>query len=110
MPIMRIGVPIDSSCPEQPAGRDATWRDRMESLESKRQAFRTRTQLTEADVIFRIDAEDLGYLSRARGLAAYYRDHGMLPPRYLAEDLPRIEFTNFDLGEVSEASGCRLTG
>ena len=100
MPIMRIGVPIDSSRPERPAGREAAWRDRMEGTESERQAFGNRTQFTEADLIFRMDAEDLGYLSRARGLAAYYRDHGMLPPRYLAEDLPRIEFTNFDLSLI----------
>lgn len=107
MPVMRVGVPIDSSRPGGTACRDASWRDRMEGLESKRQAFGTRTHFTDADVIFRIDAENLGYLSRARGLAAYYRDHGMLPPRYLSEQLPRIEFSNFDLTEV--VAGERLS-
>jgi hypothetical protein len=53
-------------------------------------------------VIFKLDAARLGYLDTPRGLAAYYRAFGMLPPRYLAESLPRLEFTNFDLDLVVE--------
>lgn len=97
MPIVPIGVPIDPTSPRWSDGREATWRNRMEGIESKRQTFDIGPRITEADLIFRLDAAELGFLQQNRGLAAYYRAFGMLPPRYLAEDLPRIEFTNFDL-------------
>lgn len=36
---------------------------------------------SEADLLFRADAERLGYLSPGgAGLWAYYRDHGMIAP------------------------------
>jgi hypothetical protein len=56
--------------------------------------------VTEADLIFRADAEYLGYLNRPRGMARYYRHYGMLPPRYLAESIRRFEFTNLDMDRV----------
>lgn len=112
MPIMSIGVPIDSTDSRRSDGREATWRNRMEGVESKRQAFGAFPRIGEADLIFRLDARELGYLNRPRGLSAYYRAFGMLPPRYLAEDLPRIEFTNFDMDLLADdrlsAGGDRL--
>lgn len=51
----------------------------------------------DADAFFRADAERLGYLSRPHGMAEYYRDHGMLPPRYLDEGLRQMELTGLDL-------------
>ena len=76
----------------------------MEGSEGKRQAFRAPSRSTEADMIFMRDAAELGYLDRPRGLSAYYREFGMLPPRYLAEVLPGIEFTNFDLNLLADNS------
>lgn len=104
MPILPIGVPVNSVRPRGPEGGDAAWRTRVEGIEGERQTFRARSAITEADLIFRRDAARLGYLDKPRGLAAYYRAFGMLPPRYLAEDLPRIEFTNFDLNLVVDRS------
>jgi hypothetical protein len=71
----------------------------MEGAQVERQAIETaQTSINfDADLIFRADANRLGYLERGRGMARYYRDHGILPPRYLAESLRRREFTNFDL-------------
>jgi len=96
MPIMPIGVPVRSVREGRSDSREATSRHRIQDTEGKRQAPRTNPNFTEADLIFRLDAADLGFLHRPRGLAAYYRAFGMLPPRYLAEGLPRIEYTNFD--------------
>jgi hypothetical protein len=104
MPIMPIGVPIDSTATRRSHGREAAWRNRMEGFESKRQAFGVVARITEADLMFRLDASHLGYLSRPRGLAAYYRAFGMLPPRYLAEGLPKIEFTNMDVNLLADSS------
>lgn len=104
MPILQIGVPINSTGPRRLDSREAAWRNRMEGSQSERQAFGVAAQVSEADLIFRLDAAELGYLDRPRGLSAYYRAHGMLPPRYLAEDLPRIEFTNFDLNHLADNS------
>jgi hypothetical protein len=50
----------------------------------------------DAEAFFRADAEKLGYLTDPRGMARYYRDHGMLPPRYLEE------------GHVVEVTGLEL--
>jgi hypothetical protein len=108
MPIMPIGLSVNSVRPGRPDGGEAAWRNRMEGAEGKRQAFRPETNLTEADLIFRLDAADLGFLNRPRGMAAYYRAFGMLPPRYLTEDLPRIEYTNFDLSRLA-GNSLRLT-
>jgi hypothetical protein len=114
MPIMRIGVPINPVRPGGPDSGTAARRNRMESPESKRQAFGARPRITEADLIFMRDAAELGYLNRPRGLSAYYRAFGMLPPRYFAEDLPRVEFTNFDLNvlvdKVINLPGSRRVG
>lgn len=33
-------------------------------------------------------------------MARYYRDYGMLPPRYSVEQIPRFELTSFDLDRV----------
>ncbi len=109
MPIVPIGVPINSVRPGQSDSRDAAWRNRMESVEGQRQTFLAASRTAEADVIFRLDAAELGYLNRPRGLAAYYRAFGMLPPRYLAEDLPKIEFTNFDVNVLADTArpNCR---
>jgi hypothetical protein len=104
MPILSIGVPIYPNDPQRSDRREAAWRERMEGAESKRQTFGLSSRAAEADVIFRLDAVDLGYLDRPRGLAAYYRAFGMLPPRYLAEDLPKIEFTNFDLNLLADSA------
>jgi len=57
--------------------------------------------LTEADLIFRADAEQLGYLHRPRGMARYYRAYGILPPRYLDEELRKFEFTHFDFDLIA---------
>jgi hypothetical protein len=102
MPIMQIGLSINSVCPRRLDGGEAAWRHRMEGPEGKRQALRTNPNFTAADLIFSLDAADLGFLDRPRGLAAYYRAFDMLPPRYLAEDLPRIEYTNFDLHRLAD--------
>ena len=52
----------------------------------------------DADAYFRRDAERLGYLNGdPRGMAKYYRDHGILPPRYLDESVPEHEVTGLDL-------------
>src|SRR5207244_6420100 len=96
-----IGLPIDSIRPSRISRGIAAERDRLESFESKRQAFSYSSKwatYTEADLIFEADALRLGYLTRPRGIARYYRDHGMLPPRYIAEQIPKFEFTNFDIG------------
>lgn len=60
-----------------------------------------------AEAYFRQDAERLGYLTQATPghslhngkccLAKYYRDHGMLPPRYLDESVRQKELTGLDL-------------
>lgn len=104
MPIMPIGLPISSIRPRGPKGGDAPWRSRVEGTESERPAFRSPSGITEADLIFRFDAARLGFMDRPRGLSAYYRAFGMLPPRYLAEILPRVEFTNFDLSQLVDGS------
>ena len=71
----------------------------------------TRFGETEADDFFRLDAERLGYLDdiveidefwvehrhSARGLRAYYRDHGMIQPEVLDKELPAIEVVGLDL-------------
>jgi hypothetical protein len=105
MPIMSIGVPIRSVRDGRSDSGEAAWRHRMEGAESKRQTLRTSPAFTEADLIFRLDAADLGFMDRPRGLAAYYRAFGMLPPRYITEDLPRIEYTNLDLHRLPVAAG-----
>jgi hypothetical protein len=97
VPIMPIGVSVNSVRPRGPENGDAAWRTRVEGIESERQTFRARSAITEADLIFKLDAARLGYLDQPRGLSAYYRAFGMLPPRYLAETIPTVEFTNFDL-------------
>lgn len=111
MPIMPIGLSID---PVRPSGRPrgiATRRDGLEGAESKRQAFGhppRRTAYSEADLIFEADAERLGYRKRPRGIARYYRDQGMLPPRYIAEQIPRFELTNVDLSQFATRSVRRI--
>ena len=107
MPILPIGVSVSSVRPGQSHSREAAWRNRMESSEGKRQAFRARPRITAADLIFMRDAAELGYLDRPRGLSAYYRAFGMLPPRYLTEALPKIEFTNFDLNRLVDSLASR---
>lgn len=60
---------------------------------------------TEADEVFREDARRLGYLvdsphepGGGRGLYAYYRDHGMVPPNPSVEHRrSKIEITGVDL-------------
>jgi hypothetical protein len=104
MPIMPIGLPIHSIRPSRISRGIAAERDRLESLESKRQAFSycsRRATSSEADLIFEADALRFGYLTKPRGIPRYYRDHGMLPPRYLAEQIPKFEFTNFDIGYLA---------
>ena len=105
MPIMPIGLPIHSIRPSRRSRGIAAQRDRLESPESKRQAFshssRRATTSSEAHLIFQADALRLGYLTKPRGIARYYRDHGMLPPRYLAEQIPKFEFTNFEIGYLA---------
>ena len=103
MPVLSINVPVDPVRPRGSPGGEAPQRHGLESTEGQRSslAHLSRYQVaTEADLIFRIDAEQLGYLNRPRGLARYYRDYGMLPPRYIAEQIPRFEFTNLDLDRV----------
>lgn len=94
MPVVRIGLPI---CPV-PVGsdlrREAPRRDGLESSEGERPPLAI---APDADELFRLDATRLGYLNRPRGMARYYRDHGILPPRYLTFGLRHREFTNFDL-------------
>lgn len=51
----------------------------------------------DADAFFRADAERLGYLTRPHGMAEYYRDHGMLPPRYVEEGVRQMEVNGLDL-------------
>lgn len=52
---------------------------------------------TEADDLFRADAERLGYLSEGgAGLRAYYRDHGMVQPEVLDKEIPEKELTGLD--------------
>jgi hypothetical protein len=78
----------------------------VEGAQVQRQAIHSSSPVSvvvDADLIFRADATRLGYLERPRGLAEYYRAHGMLPPRYLAESVPRHEFTNFDLELMANA-------
>jgi hypothetical protein len=107
MPIMPIGLSIDPVRPSRRSGGIAAQRDGLEGIESKRQAFgysSTRTTHSEADLIFEADAERLGYRNRPRGIARYYRDHGMLPPRYIAEQIPRFELTNVDLSQFAARS------
>ena len=87
MPVLSINVPVDPVRPRGSPGGEAPQRHGLESTEGQRSslAHLSRYQVaTEADLIFRIDAEQLGYLNRPRGLARYYRDYGMLPPRYIA--------------------------
>jgi hypothetical protein len=77
----------------------------VEGAQVQRQTIRSSSSpqlVVDADLIFRADATRLGYLERPRGLAEYYRAYGMLPPRYLAESIPRHEFTNFDLELIAE--------
>lgn len=104
MPIVPIGLPINSIRPRGPKSGDAPWRSRVEGTEGERQAFHARPGISEADMIFRRDASRLGFLDRPRGLSAYCRAFGMLPPRYPAEILPRVEFTNFDLNLLLDRS------
>jgi hypothetical protein len=104
MPIMPIGVSIHPIRPSGISRGIALERDRLESFESNRQAFgysSKRATYSEADLIFEADALRRGYLTRPRGIARYYRDHGMLPPRYMAEQIPKFEFTNFDIGDLA---------
>jgi hypothetical protein len=60
----------------------------------------------EADACFRRDASALGYLAidphspgDGRGLYAYYRDNGIVPPEVLARKVPDREKT-IGLGDV----------
>lgn len=63
---------------------------------------------TEADDLFRQDALRLGYLpedehepGNGRGLARYFRDHGIVPPENLRRWIPKRELTGFHLdGEI----------
>jgi hypothetical protein len=81
----------------------------MEGSQSKRQTLRTLSPITEADLIFQLDAAELGYLDRPRGLSVYYRAFGMLPPRYLTEAVPKIELTNFDLNRLVDSLRSRAS-
>jgi hypothetical protein len=104
MPIMPIGLSIDPIRPSRTSRGIATQRDRLEGAEGKRQSFgysSRQATYSEADLIFEADARRLGYLNRPRGIARYYRDHGMLPPRYVAEQIPKFESTNFDINGLA---------
>jgi hypothetical protein len=94
MPVVPIGLPINSIPLGSDYRREDSRRDGLESTQGERQALAVET---EADELFRLDAIQLGYLTRPRGMARYYREHGMLPPRYLSFAVRRREFTNFDL-------------
>lgn len=103
MPVLQLNVPIDPVRPRGSPGGEPPQRHGLESTESQRSslAHLSRYQvITEADLIFRIDAAKLGYLEEPRGMARYYRDYGMLPPRYSVEQIPRFELTSFDLDRV----------
>lgn len=93
MPVVRIGLPIHSVPVGSDLGREAPRRDGLEITEGERPPLAT---APDADELFRLDAVRLGYLNRPRGMARYYRDHGMLPPRYLSFALRKREFTNFE--------------
>lgn len=59
----------------------------------------TRFGETEADDLFRADAEAKGYLAPGgRGLRAYYKDHGMVQPEVLEKEIPRLELPLFSEG------------
>lgn len=106
MPVMSIGLPVDSIRLGDTGRGDTARRHRVEGSPCERQPFNptafSDVQI-EADLIFREDAESLGYLTKPRGMARYYRDHGILPPRYVNEDLPRREFTNFDIERIESS-------
>jgi hypothetical protein len=103
MPIMWIGLPVDSTRLARSRCRDSSGRDRVEGAQGERQAIEIASTSikVDAELIFRADANRLGYLEHGRGMARYYRDHGILPPRYLAEGIRKLEFTNFDLERVA---------
>lgn len=104
LPVVPIGFLVNSIRPRGPQSRSTPRRSRVEGVEGQRQTFRTHASITEADLIFRLDAARLGYLERPRGFSAYYRAFGMLPPRYLSEAIPRLEFTNFDMNHLVDRS------
>jgi hypothetical protein len=57
----------------------------------------------DADLVFRRDAERLGYLAPGgKGLWAYYRDHGIHPPEYLRKTVNRKELPMGDAVELIE--------
>lgn len=57
----------------------------------------------EADLVFRRDAEQLGYLGPGgKGLWAYYRDHGIHPPEYLRKTVNRKELPMGDAVDLIE--------
>ena len=55
----------------------------------------------DADTFLRADAERLGYLSDGRGFARYLRDFGILPARYLDENVRAKEITGLDLSRLN---------